>query len=141
MSRYLWAIRLVFHIFGGLLVAAAIAIALTMPAPAFNERYHDHAHVLCPLPLLFGDAERPGRGRHCRVGPAPQHREAVDPCGIVQRANGLDHRRPLATFERLPHVRQHCHRIGRRTAADLGITSRASASSSASAFDRVRSTA
>jgi hypothetical protein len=49
MSRSFWAIRLVLRIVGGLLVAAIIAIALTMPAPAYNERYHDHADTLCPL--------------------------------------------------------------------------------------------
>ena len=56
MSRSLWAIRLVFRVVGGLLVAAAIAIALTMPAPACNERYHDHAQALCPLPAVAHSA-------------------------------------------------------------------------------------
>lgn len=56
MSRLLWAIRVVFRIVGGLLVAAAIAIALTMPAPAFNERYLDPAQVLCPLPAVAHSA-------------------------------------------------------------------------------------
>jgi len=36
------AMRLVIRIGSGLLVAAVIAIALTMPAPAFDERLRDH---------------------------------------------------------------------------------------------------
>jgi len=38
--------RLVIRIGSGLLVAAVIAIALTVPAPAFNARYQDHGGAL-----------------------------------------------------------------------------------------------
>jgi len=38
--------RLVIRIGSGLLVATVIAIALTVPAPAFNARYQDHGGAL-----------------------------------------------------------------------------------------------
>lgn len=42
MTRLSPAMRLVIRIGSGLLVAAVIAIALTVPAPAFNDQCHDH---------------------------------------------------------------------------------------------------
>jgi hypothetical protein len=41
MSKLLSAVRLVVRIGSGLIIAAAIAMALTVPAPACNERCHD----------------------------------------------------------------------------------------------------
>ena len=46
MTRLSPAVRLVIRIGSGLLVAAVIAIALTVPAPAFSERHHDHDGAL-----------------------------------------------------------------------------------------------
>jgi hypothetical protein len=41
MSKLLSAVRLVVRIASGLIIAAAIAMALTVPAPARNGRCHD----------------------------------------------------------------------------------------------------
>jgi hypothetical protein len=43
MTRFPWLLRLALRIGGGLLVAAAIDLALTMPAPALIEPPHTAA--------------------------------------------------------------------------------------------------
>ena len=112
MSRLLWAIRLVLRIVGGLLLAAAIAIALTMPAPAFNERFLDQAHVLCPLPAVahsaapIADIEK---GWAKAVGPCSLDVRGcywrdcgrVRPGGHGVDLNGDFHRRPTLGLRRL----------------------------------------
>jgi hypothetical protein len=89
MTRLSPAMRLVIRIGSGLLVAAVIAIALTVPAPAFNDRCHDHdsppGHGYLPSPSLPPQAH--GGDTRCGLTMLDFSHDRVD--DATERPRGL----------------------------------------------------